>query len=196
MTEGCSVIEKISPPLSSYDIAVNKHTREAKIYEGLDTRLFIYATYKDLSFREAYVEEYARRFKLDADSKNVLMEREKEALERYNEFLVSAYTPVDKWNDFSEKDSVWRFFLEDDLGRRLVPVEVKKAERADPLLKEFFPYLDYWSNVYIVRFPKYADDGYGPIPGDDTKSIRFNVAGALGRATLEWKTGVGIKASR
>jgi len=88
---------------------------------------------------------------------------------------------VDKWNDFAESDSIWKVYLEDDKGARLSPVSVSKLDASDPLLREFFPYMDLWSSAYSIKFPKYSETGTEPIPNADTRSMRLVVTGVLGK---------------
>jgi hypothetical protein len=162
-------------------------TRSRKIYEGFETRLYISATYKDASFRGAYMDFYAESYGLDEAHRASLSEREAYEGERYNVFFVTAYTPEDSWNDFDRRDSVWRLFLEDSSGARLKPISITRVDRSDPLVRELFPHMDLWSAAYMVRFPRYSEGGTEPIPGKDTAFMRLIVTGALGRGELEWR---------
>ncbi|MBI5810639.1 MAG: hypothetical protein HZB21_05580 [Deltaproteobacteria bacterium] len=153
----------------------------------MEARLYISATYKDLSFRGAYVERYSGSYQLDPDYAKVLMERESIEAGQYNEFFFSAYTPEERWNDFDRKDSVWHMYLEDDTGVRLIPISIKRIDTGDPLIREFFPYLDLWGRGYVVKFPKYGASGTGPMPGKETKFMKLVVTGILGRGELEWR---------
>lgn len=183
---GCAELKGLTPVASPYHDTLNQWTRGKKVYVEFETRLYLYATYKSMAFRRAYVQEYAARYQLDDEYKRVLMDREREAFDKYNEFFLAAYTPLKEWNDFDSDDSVWRLYLDDDAGRRLVPVQVEKVDTKDPLIREFFPYLDYWSSGYIVRFPKYADNGSGPIPGGDTRFLSLVATGIKGTGSLKW----------
>ncbi len=182
-TAGCAWLRV--EPEARYLKVLHRWTQSEKVFKDLESRLYISATYKSPSFREAYIEEYARRYMLDEDYKKLLMEREMGEAGRYNEFFVSAYTPSDVWNDFDERDSIWRLYLEDSSGARVVPVEIERVERNDPLLREFFPYFDPWSEGYIVRFPKYTEQG-AEMPAPDTEFIRLVVTGVLGGGELVW----------
>ncbi|MBI5286830.1 MAG: hypothetical protein HY878_04465 [Deltaproteobacteria bacterium] len=182
---GCATNKaEVKPPQADYLNILNEWTRAQKVYDGLDTKLHIYATYKSWAFRMAYVDEYARRYLLDQVQKENLLAREREVDERFNEFFITAYTPDPKWNDFDRKGSIWTIYMEDDKGNRVSPIEVKKVDEKDPLVREFFPYLDLWSLGYVVRFPKYPPAGEGPFPGKD---FRLIITGALGRAELRWR---------
>jgi hypothetical protein len=160
-------------------------TRSEEVYERFETRLYVNATYKSLPFRKAYIDEYAEKYRIDEDLKRVHLEREVDSFETSNEFFLSAFTPVDSWNDFDKKGSIWKLYLEDDLGRRVEPVEIERADSQDPLLKAFFPYLNYWSSGYIVKFPRYDDRGE-LIGGSDARYLRLIVTGIMGHSALEW----------
>lgn len=162
-------------------------TRSAKIYDGLESRLYISATFKNPDFVRAYAQRYAEEYQLEPGLRETMLERGLELSETYNEFFVAAFTPDEKWNSFEGPGAIWKLYLEDDAGNRLAPVSVSRVDGSDPLIREFFPYFDPWSYGYIVKFPKYTETGTEPIPGALTRSIRLKVTGILGKGELEWK---------
>lgn len=170
-----------------YMKTLDAQTRSVKIYSGLDSVLYLTATYKTMDFRRAYVERYADGYQLGESYRAALMEREREESDKYNEIFFTAYTPNARWNDFDAQNSVWRLYLEDSDGNRLIPVSVRKINGNEPLLREFFPYFDLWSSAYVVRFPKYSETGTEPIPGDKTAFLRFVVTGVPGNGAVEWR---------
>jgi len=169
-----------------YSEELDSWTRSVKVLEGLESRLYLSATFKSPSFREAYTYRYVESYGLGEDYRTSLMEREAEQAEKYNEFFVTAYTPVEELNDFDKKDSAWRLYLEDDKGAHLPPISITRLEGSDPLLREFFPYFDLWSTAYIVKFPKYSESGTEPIPGPDTEFMRLLATGVVGKGELTW----------
>ncbi|MDO8426683.1 MAG: hypothetical protein Q7T24_04125, partial [Deltaproteobacteria bacterium] len=169
-----------------YQEVLKKWTRGKKIYEGLEARLYITATYKDPEFRKAYITRFVNSYELEESLKDALLVREMDQADRYNEFFFTAYTPDQKWNDFERPDSIWKLYLEDDTGARLKPISVAKVDASDPLIREFFPYSDLWSSGYLVKFPKYSEAGAEPIPSGETISLRLIVTGVLGKGELEW----------
>lgn len=181
--------QKAAPekPREDYSEVLNRWTRSAKVYAGVESRLYISATYKNLEYRKAYVDLYARSYVLDEAAKKAMLDREKEIDEQYNEFFVAAFTPAEQWNDFDAKGSVWKIFLEDSAGNRLVPISVKKVNSYDPVIRELFPYWDPWSYGYVVKFPKYSESASEPIPGKGTKSLRLVATGILGEGELKWE---------
>lgn len=181
----CSANKGVVKP--EYSDELDDWTRSVKIYDGLEARLYISATYKSPSFREAYIDRYVDSYGLGETYRTALVEREAEQGDRYNEFFFTAYTPVEEWNDFEKKESIWRLYMEDDTGARLSPVAIAKLDSSDPVLRSFFPYFDLWSSAYIVKFPKYSDIGTEPIPGPETKYIKLIATGINGKGELEWR---------
>lgn len=184
-TGGCA--GKTETLKKDYAGELGAQTRSTKIYEGLESRLYISATYKNPDFVRAYVDRYAEGYQLEQSIKDTMLERGIEASEMYNEFFVAVFTPEDSWNSFVGPGAIWKFYLEDDGGSRLVPVSVSRVDGSDPLIRDFFPYFDPWSYGYILKFPKYTETGTEPIPGAETKSIKLKVTGILGKGELEWK---------
>jgi len=184
---GCAAKEEaIKPSLGYFDI-LPQVTKSKKVIDNLDSKLFVYATYKNWALRAAYVDEYARRYQMDESQKETLKEREKGLEERFNEFFIAVYTPDERWNDFNTRESIWRVYLEDDKGSRVSPIEIKKVDVKSPFIREFYPYLDLWSSGYIIRFPKYMIGGEEPFPGKDTNYFKLIITGVVASATLEWR---------
>ncbi len=182
---GCAAQKGVSGP--DYSETLARWTRVEQVYEGLEPRLIIKATYKNRPFRDAYIERYVDDYRLSSRYKEDMREKALELSELYNEFLMAAHTSVNRWNDFDRTDSIWKLYLEDNLGNRLTPVSIEKLDAGDPLIREFFPYVGLWSSIYVVRFPKYSEAGTEPIPGAGTDYLRLTIAGALGSGELEWR---------
>lgn len=171
---------------ANYNDSLNKWTVSKKVYDGLEARLFIGATYETPSFRKAYVERYVEDYELEDSYKKQLLEREKEQEEKYNEFFIAAYTPVEGWNDLDKRDSVWKLYLVDSAGSRVIPISVTRVDSSDPRVREFFPYLDLWSFGYDIKFPKFSETG-AEMPSKDAKYLKLIVTGVLGTGELEWR---------
>ena len=182
---GCGGPKPVSEPL--YFDMLSDWTRSVKVFDGLDAKVYMTATYKDPAFITSYIKRYSKAFKLEDSYAEALLERELGEAERYNEFFISVYTPDDSWNDLARQSSIWRLYLEDDTGARLVPLSVSQVDKVDPLIRDFFPYYDMWATAYRVKFPKYSETGTEPIPNASTKHIKLTVTGIMGEGTLEWR---------
>jgi hypothetical protein len=183
--------EAINTPADSagvpdyYDV-LSKWSRSDKLFKRLDARLHINATLKSVEFRRAYAEEYAHRYRFDDDKLAVLLKNELASHKAYNEFFISTYTPRDSWNDFAEKDSIWQLYLVDGEGRRAEPAEIEELDSSDVLLNEFFPYIDPWSKVYLVRFPRYDTSGTIPIGDRESAKLTLVIVGIKAKGALIW----------
>lgn len=171
---------------TAYADVFSKWSRGDKLFKDFEPRLHINATLKSREFRSAYAKEYAERFGFDADKEAVLLSNELDSYNAYNEFLVSTYTPSDDWNDFAEEDSIWQLYLVDAEGRRAEPVEIEELDKKDVTLREFFPYIDPWSKVYLVRFPRYDTSGIIPIGDKESAVLKLVITGIKAKGELTW----------
>ena len=183
---GCAAKGKGKAVVDYFDL-LDSWTRVEKVYEGVEPRLILKATYKNRLFRYAYIDRYVDDYKLGPRYKEAMRKKALELSLLYNEFIFAAHTPTERWNDFDRRDSIWKLYLEDNLGNRLTPISIDKLDAKDPLLHEFFPYIGLWSSIYIIRFPKYSESGTESIPGADTDYLRLTVAGTIASGELVWQ---------
>lgn len=197
LLQGCSAFEPIgrlrtsSDPYhgGSYKEAVDAWTREARIYSGLDLQLIAVATYKSPSFRKAYTGELARFYRYHTEGEVNLNAEAAESTSMSRDFVFAAYVPNNSWNDFSEKDSIWKVQLtmgEEDRALRMAPTEIKKLKIIDAKTRHLFPYITPWKSVYIVRFPAASFETDQGITGDDDTSVKLEISSVLGSAIMEW----------
>ena len=182
---GCGALK--GPSGEDYFKVLDRWSRGQKVYQGLEARLYINATYKTADFRKAYTERYAGSYELGPDHLKALTEREAEQAEAYNEFFFTAYTPDETLNDFDRSDSVWQLYIEDPAGNRARPISIAAVDGSEPVIREFFPYFDLWSKAYSVKFPKYAENG-GEI-NPEKGPVKLIVTGVMGKGELEWGSG-------
>lgn len=164
---------------SEYDAALDKWTREQKVYQSLETRLLVNATYKSGAFRDAWVDENARRQVLSDADRDELKRREHDAADSYHEFFFAAYTQESRWNDFSRRDSIWRLRLFDDKGGSVEPLVVTRVKQDDPITRAFYPYFSLWGRGYVVKFPRAG-------LAEDSKTLRLQMTSAIAAAELEY----------
>ncbi len=189
---GCAAKSKVDAG-ADYFALLDSWTRVEKVYDGIEPRLILKATYKNRLFRYAYIDRYVDDYKLGPRYKEAMRKKALELSLLYNEFVFAVHTPTESWNDFDKRNSIWKLYLEDNLGNRLTPISIDKLDAKDPLLREFFPYIGLWSSIYIVRFPKYSESGTESIPGAGTDYLRLTVAGTMASGELEWRLSHGDK---
>ena len=194
LCQGCRAFEPIerfkasTDPYrgSSYKAVLMDWTREARIYKGFDVELIAAATYKSSLFRNAYSNEYARAYKLTEAEKKKLIKDQEDAFAIYNDFVVTAYVPDKKHNDFGKKDSVWKIYLTIGEKDRIKPVEIRKIKKIDARISHFFPYINIWKSVYLVRFPVKFPGTEKIILNDSISSIKLVITSVTGSAEMEW----------
>ncbi|MEA3279739.1 MAG: hypothetical protein U9Q38_03970 [Thermodesulfobacteriota bacterium] len=187
---GCQAFEPIkrlqesSDPYhgSSYKSEFDKWTRKARIYMGLDVKLIASATFKSSQFRDAYSTEYVRIHRLIGAEKEKFVKDQREAAAAYNDFVLAAYVPDKKWNDFSKKDSIWKIYLTVGESKRLKPVEIRKIKKINAVTGHFYPFISPWKSVYLVRFP--ADDK--TIVDGRALDIKLIIISVFGSAEMVW----------
>jgi len=192
---GCQSVGTIEKIYSSQDPyhggnyreAVNRWTRKIRIYVGgFDLELIAAATFKSPAFREAYTQEYARKYKLSASEKKKMLQDQKNAAAMFNEFMVSAFTPEKRRNDFNEKNTIWKVYLTRDHTTRVQPAEVRRIKNVDAVITHFYPYVSPWDVVYLLRFPKTIPGTREPVISDPDAPFKLVVAGVRGSAEMVW----------
>lgn len=162
---------------SEYDKALERWSTEDKVYQALETRIIVDATWKSGAFREAYVGEYARRYLLSEGERDSMLKKELDAASTYQEFFFAAYTDESRTNDFNKRNTIWRVRLFDDKGGFTDPLVISKQKDDDPVLHAFFPYFSIWKHGYDVKFAKNA-------LSPDTKTLRLQLTSAIADALL------------
>lgn len=169
-----------------YNDELHRWTQEAKAFSSLEERLSVVATYRGADFKRAYREYYAESFGITASQRARLLAKDKAALGKYSEFLLSVHTSEVSLNNLDTKKTPWKIYLFDSTGRRSEPLSITRVDRADPVRGAFFPYIDLWSTAYVLRFPIYPEPGKAPLPAFDAKYIKLTIASILGRVELKW----------
>jgi len=169
-----------------YPEAVERWTRESRIYRGLELELLAHATYKSKAFRKAYLAEFARVFGQDPDRLHALTRQEAEAEKAGYEFMIAAYDPDTKRNDFDKGNASWRIYLVTDAGAPMTPVDIRRV-KTDSTLRHFFPYVSPWKSLYAVRFPKAAVEM--------ETMLQLTITGVAGRIEMQWPVALSEKAA-
>ncbi len=194
LCQGCRVFEPVERLKESYDpyhggqykAALIDWSREARIHRGLGVELIANATFKSSKFRDAYSNEYARAYKLTGSEKTKLLKDQKNAALAYNDFLLAAYVPDKKLDDFHKKDSIWKIYLTVGKGGLLKPLEIRKIKKVDAVTTHFFPYITPWKSVYLVRFLAISPAA-GKAVIDRDANIKLIITSVLGSAEMVWE---------
>ncbi|HUV49732.1 MAG TPA: hypothetical protein VMW78_01755 [Anaerolineae bacterium] len=192
---GCRAFEPVERLKDSYDpyrggqykAALTDWSREARIYRGLDVKLIADATFKSSKFIDAYSNEYARAYKLTGSEKTKLLKDQKNAALVYNDFLLAAYVPDKKLNDFNKKDSIWKIYLTAGTGGLIAPLEIRKIKQVDAVTTHFFPYITPWKSVYMVRFSATSPAARKSMIDGGAENIKLIITSVLGSAEMVWE---------
>ncbi len=159
-------------------------TREDKLYDGFDTKLFARATYHAPELRRAF----AAAFPAIYGHGGTITRRELADLtggvEQFHTFFLTAYAPVVKWNDFANSDSIWRLTLTSSNGSTVGTHEISTI-KIDENLRTVYGEIGRFDKAYLVRFPL-TDPLQNIVIGPETRSFELRIASALGTATLRW----------
>lgn len=170
---------------ADYPAVLRTWSRSAKIYQGLDDKLFVTATYHAPELRRAFALAFpdiyghggkiTRRELVDLTG----------GVEQHHNFLFAVYTPDNRWNDLGRDDSIWRLSLKGSSETEVGPDEVVPI-KMDENLRAVYPYITRFDKVYLVRFPLVDPLQRLVIEGDAT-TISLRIASALGGANMVWQ---------
>jgi hypothetical protein len=181
-----SLVTSQNPYRTDYLQALEKWTREARVYRGLDMELICSATFKSAAYRSAYVKEYAATYLLTPEAELKLEEDQATAGAEFHDFVMATSIPDHKWNDFDQKDSMWKISLSNDSNDRIESVEIRELDKKDPVIGEFFPYVSPWRYVYSLRFPVRIPEKNKDFISPDTRFITLTVTGVKGTCHMTW----------
>jgi hypothetical protein len=171
-----------------YRDAIETWTQEGRIYDGLLTKLISKITFKSAVFRQAYAEEYARLYKLEGpEYDKLVLDEQKEAAD-YNDFVIAAYVPEKKWDDFSKNTSMWKIYITRDQVEQIRPLEIRKLKKKDPIIDYFYPYMTAWKSIYHVRFPAFDPKTDNQPMGDAYDTVTLVMTSVIGSVEFKWET--------
>ncbi|HZA51591.1 MAG TPA: hypothetical protein VE549_12680 [Myxococcaceae bacterium] len=166
----------------SYQQLLERYTGRAEVYSGFDTQLFAGATYQAWPFREARVKRLAGFQRMSPEEVEARLKAERADWEKFHVFELGAWTQDYQFDDFDQKDSVWRIALVAE-SVELLPAEVVRQGRVDQNVRALYPYMGLFWVQYRVAFPRQGPNGSALIP-EGTKQLMLRLASTLGRADL------------
>ncbi len=192
----CSTMPRVGPPAPSvgdsqaeaaYRRTLDRWTRQAQIYQQLDSRMFIAATLEAAEFRASRVARQATFRALPEADAAALLAAERDLAKSYLELTVGLFANERRFDDLGSPGSFWRVALITPSGEA-VPSRVERVTRPDPNLRGLYPFVDEGWTVYRFSFERAPKDGPALLP-PETAKVTLKVASALGRAELSWELG-------
>ena len=159
-------------------------TRRAEIYDGLDTRAFLAATFQSAEFLAARVERAAAFRSLPRPDAEALLAQERKDGERTLEVVLGLHANERRFDDLARPDSLWRLALVTEAGEAS-PVSVEKLDAADPNLRALYPYLDTYWTAYRLRFPREFENG-ARVLAEKAQELGLRLSSGVGTAQLRW----------
>ncbi len=164
-------------------------SREGQAYnlDTLENSLKVSATYLSWEMRQVYVARYAYDYGLDEKAKTEMLNKEREAFDKSNEFIVAATASERKWAQFSRSDSPWKIALLTSEGVEVLPEEIKSIHRPSPMMAAYFKYITIYRQVFRFYFPLEEHETLTPVLTPELTSFSLVFKGALGRVELKWR---------
>jgi hypothetical protein len=193
-TSGCSKQQAVSlreGPRSydagDYKPVLEMWTRKTELIsqEEMDNVLSVTATFESWDFRFAYVERYARDYRLSDAKKAAFQKRSLEESQKYHQFYVALYAQEGKWADLDAEEPTWIVRLVDSSGKETDPIKMDKVRRPTARELTYFPYTNSFRTVYRLSFPRLAASG-APTIAPDAEWFALRFAGAQGQADVTW----------
>lgn len=168
---------------ADYEEVLADWTREDRLYDGLDSQLFVYSTFHSPEFRKTFLLRHPNVYGRGSEAASRLALTQLDGVEAI-EFFFSAFTSDIKWNDFDREDSIWRVVLKSDESDA-VDGQISRV-KPTANLRVIYPYISDFSRTYVVRFPR-TDAAGTPVISSMSKEIELLFLSALGRVKLHWK---------
>jgi hypothetical protein len=173
----CRSIPFPEPKLEGpYGAALKAATREAALFDNLETRAFVHVIQITPQLAEAQADQLSA---LRGEPPTVAVARKTKARDEAQKplFFAIVSTPYAQWNDWEQKGSAWRIALGPDYLR--VPVKVERFERPFSVeLLTLYPYLDDFHTGYRLEFD-----------GKVEAAPQMQISGALGKMMFDWSVG-------
>lgn len=173
-----------------YDDLLQRWTRHSEylVFQGLDERLLVDATYHSWEFRWALTARQARDRTLEGEDALALRDQSMVAWRAFHEFYIALSTVTPRAAELHRPNPVWTLSLVDDRGRRVAPARFERVRRPGPNETVYYPYTSPWRTVYRVYFPtRQGEPGNEwEVLGPGTRWFLLRFAGSLGTVDLRW----------
>lgn len=160
---------------TAYQDVLAHWTRTQSVYDQLDTKVFMRATWQSPAFVEARVR---REGTFKAWPEALLEERlaaERARLEGVTEFFLAVHANDYRFEDFEKAGSLWRVVLVVN-GQEIPTVDMRRLGRSNTEMRSYYSYMESFWVGYAVQFPRQA-----LAPG---QRFELLLASALGKVEL------------
>ncbi len=182
------------PPLvtessaQNYSSVLQQHTRSNQIYDGLNTRVQVSATYYSASWRRAWIARQIDALKLNHQEQTSLFAEQQDAHRQYHQFFLALYAENRKWKNLDDKKTIWQVSLVDDRGQqRILPARIERINRHYEELSQYYPYISFFDTAYLVSFPRSDASGTPFFKAPDCHTIKLRMVSSIGSIDLTWQ---------
>jgi hypothetical protein len=182
-----SLAEPSPPPTAKqYVDELKRWTRHGELLHDFDAALEVDATLRSPEFRAAFADKYVKLYRIAPETAiQVRGELLADGADTY-EFHLETATHDYALNELGGARSVWRITLVDDEGHEVTPTEILATRVKRELDLAMYPYANYFSRGWRIRFPRVRADG-APLIGADARSLTLRLSGPAGSIDLLWR---------
>ena len=162
---------------SKYQETLERFSAHGGVYDQLDTKAFIYATWQSPSFVKARVARQATFKDIPEAEAAALLASEAARVADATEVFMGTHTNDSKFDDFDRPNTMWRLVLVVH-GEELKPLSVERIGRTNIDIRSTYSYMESFWVGYRVRFPK--------VTLQTGEKLTFRAASALGKADLSF----------
>lgn len=184
---------------SAWDEIVAEHTRRHEPYHWLARQADLRATLVTPRLRQAFLAhraEFFGKFSDEAERELVGMGVADEGVDAAMKpapggeeevvVFVAMYVADQKNRDLAASYTIWDSTLVRG-GARAKPIKIETV-RPSPAVVALFPYVDRFDDLYVMRFPRQAENG-APFLSAGGAPLALEVKSALAEARVEWVLG-------
>ena len=176
MLTGCSVVTR-NAASNNFKNTIDDNAKRISIERDFSVVLSMDVIHINDQVRMAYVDEYARLYLLSPQEKDKMLRQQLEQDKQWDAFYLIVYSAPGIDSSLDSTDSLWKIYLEAD-GSIEPPESVDDINAQRDFIKGFFPWINSWDSVYLVRFKKQ--------PSGHKAGIKFIVTGILGKGETDF----------
>lgn len=150
-----------------YHDNLNNVSRSEKIYYNLDVLYSLNVTYFSPSFEKRFIKRFDKRLKkIDLINK----------LSNHTVLFISIFSPKKIFSNITKKE-VWDISLK--VGHKnFFPQNILRVSNKEQW-QSAFPYINKWSNEFILYFPKLEDTAY-------SSPVNLEISSTNATTTMTW----------
>jgi len=170
---GCSIVT-LNAASSRFKDTIANNKKHITIERNFSVVLSMDIIPLNSDVREAYTGEYSRLYMLSKTEKEKMFKHQEEENKKWEAFYLIVYTAPHIDSSLGS-DSIWKMYVETD-GHIEPPAFVGEITSGRPVLKGFFPRINSWDRVYLVKFARNT--------GGNATSLKFIITGILGKGEV------------